>query len=79
MIDAGIMPGDMVLAERGRPPRSGDIVIAEIDREWTMKYFEKRGTAVVLRPGNKKYKTLAPKEELNIAAVVTGVIRRYRN
>ena len=39
MIDAGILPGDMLLVERGVQPRDGDIVIAQVDREWTMKYF----------------------------------------
>ncbi len=77
MIDAGIMEGDMVLAERGVQPRSGDIVIAEIDHEWTMKYFVRDGVKVVLRPGNEKYPVLVPRSELKIAAVVRGVIRKY--
>lgn len=77
MIDAGIIEGDMVLAERGVQPRSGDIVIAEIDHEWTMKYFVRDGVKVVLRPGNEKYPVLVPRNELKIAAVVKGVIRKY--
>jgi len=77
MIDAGIHPGDMVLVERGRAPHHGDIVIAEIDREWTMKYFHKKGSVITLVPANKKYKTITPKEELTIAAVVRGVVRKY--
>ncbi|MDP2630799.1 MAG: transcriptional repressor LexA [Candidatus Uhrbacteria bacterium] len=77
MIDAGIIEGDMVLAERGVQPRSGDIVIAEIDHEWTMKYFVRDGVKVVLRPGNEKYPVLVPRAELKIAAVVKGVIRKY--
>ncbi len=39
MLDAGIHPGDLVLVEKGARPRSGDIVIAQVDGEWTMKYF----------------------------------------
>ena len=77
MQDAGIVEGDMVLAERGVQPRSGDIVIAEIDHEWTMKYFVRDGVKVVLRPGNSKYPELVPRCELKIAAVVRGVIRKY--
>ena len=77
MIDAGIVAGDLVLVERGVQPRSGDIVIAEIDHEWTMKYFVRDGAKVVLRPGNKKYPILVPKNELKIAAVVRAVIRKY--
>jgi len=77
MIEAGIMPGDMVLVERGREARDGNIVIAEVDGEWTMKYFKKQGKQVTLLPANKKYKPIIPKDELKIEAVVISVIRKY--
>ena len=77
MIDAGIRPGDIVLVERGRTPKDGDIIIAEIDSGWTMKYFHKRNGKVSLEPANKKYQTIYPKEELKVAAVVMAVIRKY--
>lgn len=77
MIDAGILPGDMVIVDRGQTPKSGDIVIAEVDGAWTMKYFKKRGEMVVLLPANAKYKPIRPKSELNVAGVVTAVVRRY--
>jgi SOS regulatory protein LexA len=77
MIDAGIRPGDMVLAERNKQPKDGDIVIAEVDGQWTIKYFRKRGAKIVLVPANKKYRPIHPKEELKIAAVVIGVVRKY--
>ena len=77
MIDAGIMPGDMVLLDRIKEAKDGDIVIAEVDGAWTMKYLKKNGKSVMLLPANKKYKPILPKEELTIAAVVTAVIRKY--
>lgn len=77
MIDAGIRPGDMVILERGREPKVGDVVVAEVDREWTIKYFERRGGKVTLVPANKRYAPITPEEELKIAGVVTAVIRRY--
>lgn len=77
MIDAGIKPGDIVLVERNKTPKNGDIVIAEVDGSWTMKYFRKSGSRTALFPGNKKFKPIIPKEELNIAAVVTAVVRKY--
>ena len=79
MNGAGILPGDMVLVERGLDPHDGDIVIAQIDHSWTMKYFRKRGRKVFLEAANQKYKPFYPKEELKIAAVVIGVIRKYRD
>ncbi|HTW96156.1 MAG TPA: S24 family peptidase, partial [Candidatus Methylomirabilis sp.] len=77
MIDAGIMPGDMVLVERGRDPRDGDIVIAEVDNAWTMKYFRKKGNKIILEPANKKFSPIIPKSDLRVAAVVRSVIRKY--
>src|SRR5262249_36557343 len=77
MIEAGILPGDMLLVERGAEPRDGDIVIAQIDREWTMKYFRRRGRQVFLEAANKDFKPIYPTEELKIAAVVRAVIRKY--
>jgi repressor LexA len=77
MLEAGIMPGDMVLVERGADASDGDIVIAEVDRQWTIKYFKHHNNQIWLFPGNKKYKPILAKEELNIAAVVKAVIRKY--
>jgi repressor LexA len=78
MSEAGILPGDMVLVDKSQPPKSGDIVIAEVDGEWTMKYLKKRGDSVTLVPANAKYQPIKPKKELKIAGVVTAVIRKYK-
>jgi SOS regulatory protein LexA len=77
MIEAGILPGDYLLVERGSAARDGDIVIAQIDHEWTMKYFRRRGRKVFLEAANTDYQPIHPTEELQIAAVVRAVIRTY--
>lgn len=77
MIDAGIRPGDMLLVERGRTPKNGDIVVAEVDSQWTLKYYQKHAGRISLIPANKKYAPIVPTEELTIAAVVSAVIRKY--
>jgi SOS regulatory protein LexA len=77
MIDAGIHEGDLVIVERRGEAKVGDIVIAEVDRGFTMKYYRKNGSQVYLEPANKKYKPIYPKEDLKIAAIVKGVIRKY--
>ncbi|NTW15015.1 MAG: hypothetical protein HGA38_01440 [Candidatus Moranbacteria bacterium] len=77
MRDAGIRPGDTVLAERGRTPKEGDIVIAEVDRKWTMKEYRIDRDGVVLLPANPAFRPIRPREELRIEAVVTAVIRKY--
>ena len=77
MIDAGIMPGDLVLVERGKEPKDGDVVIAEVDDGWTLKYFRKKKGKIFLEAANKKYDPIYPKQELKIAAIVTAVVRKY--
>ncbi len=78
MIEAGILPGDMVLVDRSLSPKNGDIVIAQVDGQWTMKYFSKKGKEITLTPANPKYKPIKPKAELNIAGVVIATIRKIR-
>lgn len=77
MIEAHIAPGDLVIAERSNTARDGDIVIAEVDGEWTMKYFRVKLGRVWLEPANKKYKPIYPTQELRITAIVKGVVRKY--
>ncbi|OPL11631.1 MAG: hypothetical protein AVO39_04755 [delta proteobacterium MLS_D] len=77
MIEAGIMEGDLVIVERGRNPNNGDIVLAEVDGEWTMKYFLRKGSEVSLQAANPRYRRILPQSELRIAGIVTAVIRKY--
>lgn len=77
MQDAGILPGDLLLVERGTTPRDGDIVIARVDRAWTMKFFRQRGAHVFLEAAHQDYQPIHPQEELQVAAVVRAVIRKY--
>jgi repressor LexA len=78
MIEAGILPGDFVLVDRSLAPKNGDIVIAEVDGEWTMKYFRKQRGEILLVPANPRYPPIKPTESLNIFGVVIGVVRKYR-
>jgi repressor LexA len=77
MIDAHIEKGDMVLVEKCNQAIDGDIVIAEVDGEFTMKYLRKSGDKVWLEPANKNYQPIYPEHSLNINAVVKAVIRKY--
>lgn len=77
MIDEGIKEGDLVIVEKTNITKDGDIVIAEVDGGWTMKYFRKKGNRVYLEPANKKYKPIYPENDMKISAVVKGVIRKY--
>lgn len=77
MINEGIKEGDLVLVERKGEAKDGDIVIAEIDGGWTMKYLRKQNGKVFLEAANPKYKPMYPAYEFRIAAIVKGVIRKY--
>ena len=77
MIDAHIADGDMVLVERTDKAKDGDIIIAFVDGEFTMKYFKQKGSKSWLEPANKKYKPIYPEHDLQITAIVKVVIRKY--
>ena len=42
MLQAAILPNDLVIIEKGVQPKNGHIVLAQVDREWTLKYFQKQ-------------------------------------
>lgn len=77
MIDAGIMPGDIVLVEKGPQPNQNDIVVARVDEEWTLKYYVRDNAGVRLEPANPKYKFIRPLRSLEIGGIVRAVIRKY--
>jgi repressor LexA len=79
MIEAHIEEGDLVIAERAETAKNGEIVVAEVDGEWTLKYLRKDTikNTIWLEPANKNYKPIHPKHSLRIAAVIRGVIRKY--
>ena len=77
MIDAGILPGDIVLVEKGPRPNQNDIVVARVDEEWTLKYYMRDAAGVRLDPANAKYKFIRPKHSLEIGGIVRAVIRKY--
>jgi SOS regulatory protein LexA len=77
MIEEGIKEGDFVIAEKKGEPKDGDIVIAYVDGGWTMKFLKKKSGKTWLEPANKNYKPIYPTQELKVAAIVKGVIRKY--
>ena len=77
MIDEGIHPGDLAVIQRGREPKPGDIVIAEVDGEWTLKFFRRKGKDVFLEADNAKYPPIRARSELRVGGVVSAVVRKY--
>jgi repressor LexA len=77
MIDAGIREKDLVIVEKNKDPKNGDIILAEVDGNWTMKYFCRKGKMVTLEAANSKYPPITPQTDLRIAGVITAVVRKY--
>lgn len=77
MKDAGICEGDLVLVERTDSAKEGQIVVAEVDGEWTMKFLKKDGSTFYLAPANDDYSPIYPDSTLSITGVVRGVVRKY--
>ncbi|PIR25558.1 MAG: repressor LexA [Deltaproteobacteria bacterium CG_4_10_14_0_2_um_filter_43_8] len=77
MIQAGILEDDLVIIERARSPYNGAIVLANVDREWTLKHYYKQGKNVRLVAANPKYPDIYPREELIVAGVLKAVVRKY--
>ena len=78
MIDAGIQEGDLVIVERRQTYKPGQIVVASIDDELTIKYLRKQRDLYYLESANAKYKPIYPIGHLVVEAVVIGVVRKYQ-
>ena len=78
MKDAGLLEGDLVLVLKGAPAKAGDIVVAIVDNQFTVKYLaqDKRG-GFFLRPGNVAYEPIRAKSDLELYGRVVGALRKY--
>lgn len=77
MIDAGIQEGDLVVVERNKEPRPGDIVVGVLDGEFTLKRLIREKGKTFLRAENPAYPDMYAMNELTTAGVVRGVVRKY--
>lgn len=77
MVDAAITDGDYVLVERTRGAIPGDIVVACLDGEWTLKYLREKNNQRYLEAANIEYEDMYPQESLEIEARVVSVIRKF--
>lgn len=77
MIDAGILAGDYVIVRAQDRANPGEIVVAQVGEEATVKYYRPREDSVELVPANPKYESIVVVEEseFRILGTVRGVIR----
>ncbi|MBD3403246.1 transcriptional repressor LexA [candidate division GN15 bacterium] len=80
MIQAGIFDGDVVVVKKQEVAESGDIVVAVLNGEATVKRYHPRNGKVVLQPANDAYEPIEVDRDsgdFRIAGKVVGLMRRF--
>ena len=76
MLNAGILPGDLVVVHQQRDARNGEIVVALFEDEATVKTLSRRDGHTWLLPENDAYEPIDG-DRAEIIGKVVGVVRRY--
>jgi len=76
MIDAGILDGDMVIVRAQKTAQAGDMIVAVIDGEATVKYYYPEADNIRLQPANDRYEPIFSRD-VEIAGEVIGVLRIF--
>lgn len=76
MVDAGIFEGDLIVVEKQPSAKKGDIVVAIVDGQFTLKRLDLDRGQFFLRAENKAYAPIRPEGALEIFGVMTGLVRK---
>lgn len=78
MREAGVMDGDMLVVNRALKPRHGQVVVAVVDGEFTVKYLHQQAGCIKLQAANASFADITPQagQTLEIWGVVTASITR---
>jgi len=76
MMDAGIFDGDLVVVEKRPSAHKGDIVVAIVDNQFTLKRLDLEAGKFILRAENKAYAPIRPEGALEIFGVMVGLVRK---
>lgn len=79
MMEAGIGDGDVVVVDRAIKPRNGQIVVAIVDGEFTVKYLSMRAGRVKLKAANPTFADIVPKEGqvVEVWGVVKAALKEF--
>ncbi len=77
MIEAGILPNDLVLVRKQSMAQVNDTVAALVRDEATVKYLKKKNNHFFLEPANPLYDPIPVNEDVNIIGKVISVVRRF--
>ena len=80
MSGASIFPNDILVVDRSLRPDRGDIVVAALNGEFTVKRLFQQHGSVILHPENPEFNDIhiGPEEDFTIFGVVTSVVRQYK-
>jgi len=77
MCEIGIFEDDYVIIKKTPNASNGDVVLAIVDNEFTLKTYKKDDSGVYLKPENSSYPIIRPKYSLSIFGVAIGITRRF--
>ena len=75
--DKGVYSGDLVVVDRSLEPKDGNIIIAHLNSEFTIKIFKRLNNKIILKAANKDFPDINIKEsdDFEIWGVVTNILR----
>lgn len=81
MIEAGIFDGDLAVVKKQRTARSGEVVVATVNDEATVKRYLPGPDQIILKAENRDYPPIVvtPEDRFRIVGVLVGLIRRTIN
>ena len=79
MVGAGISDGDLLVVDRSLRPADGDVIIASVDGDFTVKTYHRDKDGIRLEPANQAYPIIRLRagQELDYFGKVTACIHRF--
>lgn len=78
MIDDGIFDGDIILVQKQSSAKNGEIIVASVDNESTVKRIFQNNDKVELRPANSSMTSMwYPPDQISIQGIVVGLVRKF--
>ena len=78
LANLGIFEGDSVIDKKTTDARDGDIVMAAVDGNYTLKIYRKRKNEIYLEAADAAHSIIRPKESLEIFGIATGITRKLK-
>ena len=79
MVDAGLGDNDIIVVDRALKPSSGNIVVAVVDGDFTVKYLQMRAGRIKLKAANPTFPDILPKDgqTVEVWGVVTACVKQF--